>query len=207
MMCPVQGHAGYLDQGRAAQNFSREIAQAGQRSLGLATARTEFSLGFTNEGCREAATIDLATPNDTFGLVDTGNCLVLQTIGATTTSPKVIRDENLSWVQLTDAKTRMIGCLKSCGWNKNEISQLVLFFLSLDVHPIRSRPYGLEAVMRYQERVRRDWTSNLKTGATYLINQVNNELMKEHRDEISSEIQASYNVSKVPPPNQLPSNH
>ena len=66
---------------------------------------------FTSEGCSDAATMDLATPNDTFGLVDTGNCLVLQTIGATTTSPKVIRDEYLSWVQLTEAKTRMIGCM------------------------------------------------------------------------------------------------
>ena len=47
MTCPVQGHAGYLDQGHAAQNFSREIAQAGQRSLSLTTARTKFSLGIT----------------------------------------------------------------------------------------------------------------------------------------------------------------
>ena len=91
---------------------------------------------FTTEGCREAAAIDLATPNDTFSLVDTGNGLVLQTIGATTTSTKVIRDEHLSWVQLTEAKMRMIGCLKLCGWNEGEISQLVLFYLSLDVHPI-----------------------------------------------------------------------
>ena len=95
----------------------------------------------------------MATPDDTFGLVNTGSRLVLQTIGATTTSSKVIKDENLMWLQLTEAKTRMVGCLKSCGWNENEISQLVLFYLSLDTHPIRSRPYSVEAVMRYQERV------------------------------------------------------
>ena len=106
------------------------------------------------EGCREATAIDLATLNDTFGLVDTGNGLVLQTIAATTTSPKVIRDEYLSWVQLTEAKMRMIGYMKSCGWSESEISQLILFYLSLDVHPIQARPYSLEVVMRYQERVR-----------------------------------------------------
>ena len=77
---------------------------------------------FTTEGCREATAINLATLNDTFGLVDTGNGLVLQTIGATTTSFKVIRDKYLLWVQLTEAKTRMIGCMKSCGWSKSEIS-------------------------------------------------------------------------------------
>ena len=109
---------------------------------------------FTTEGCREAAAINLATLNDTFSLVDTGNGLVLQTIGVTTTSPKVVRDEDPSWVQLTEAKTRMIGCLKSCGRNEGEISQLILFYLSLDIHPIRAQPYGWEAVMRYQEWVR-----------------------------------------------------
>ena len=150
---------------------------------------------FTAEGCREAAAIDLATPNDTFGLVDTGNSLVLQTIGAKTTSTKVIRDEHLSWVQLTEAKTRMIGCLKSCGWNEGEISQLDLFYLSLDVHPIRAQPYGLEAVMRYQEQVRPDWTASLRLGATYSIAQVNNELIKECREEIGGKIQARHNVS------------
>ena len=45
MMCPIQSHVGYLDQGRAAQNFSREIAQAGQQLLSLTTTWTEFSLG------------------------------------------------------------------------------------------------------------------------------------------------------------------
>ena len=74
----------------------------------------------------------MATPDDTFGLVNTGGRLVLQTIGATTTSSKVTKDENLTWLQLTEAKMRMVGCLKSCGWNENEISQLVLFYLSLD---------------------------------------------------------------------------
>ena len=150
---------------------------------------------FTAEGCREAAAIDLVTPNDTFGLVDTGNGLVLQTIAATTTSPKVIRDEYLSWVQLTEAKTRMIGCMKSCGWSKSKISQLILFYLSLDIHPIQVRPYGLEVVMRYQERVRRDWTASLRSGTTYSIAQVNNKLIKECREEISGEIQARHNVS------------
>ena len=150
---------------------------------------------FTSEGCSDAATMDLATPNDTFGLVDTENCLVLQMIGATTTSPKVIRDKYLSWVQLTKAKTRMIGCMKSCRWNKSKISQLVLFYLSLDVHPICARPYGLEAVMHYQEQVHCDWTSNIKNGTPYQITQVNNKLIKEFREQIGSEIQVRNNVS------------
>ena len=152
---------------------------------------------FTAEGCKDAATIDLATPNDTFGSVGTNSCLALQTIRATKTSHRVIRDENLSYVQFTEARTRMIGWLKTCGWSEHETSQLVSFYISLDVHPIRARPYGLDAIMRYQERVRRDWTANLKAGTPYSITQVNNELIKDCRDEISGEIQAKHNVSLV----------
>ena len=150
---------------------------------------------FTSEGCRDAATMDLTTPDDTFSLVDTGNCLVPQMIGATTTFPKVIRDKYLSWVQLTKAKTRMIGCLKSCRWNKSKISQLVLFYLSLDVHPICARPYGLEAVMHYQEQVCRDWSSNVKNCTLYQISKVNDELIKKFREQIGSEIQVRNSVS------------
>ena len=89
----------------------------------------------------------------------------------------------------------MIGCMKSCGWSKGEILQLILFYLSLDVHPIRVWSYSLEAVMQYQERIRRDWTVSLKSGTTYSIAKVNNELIKECREDISGEIQARYNVS------------
>ena len=113
----------------------------------------------------------------------------------TTTSPKVIKDKYLLWVQLMEAKTRMIGCLKLCSWSEGEISQLILFYLSLDVHPIQVQPYSLEAVMRYQEQVRQDWTASLRLGIKYCIAQVNNELSKECRNKISGEIQARHNIS------------
>lgn len=150
---------------------------------------------FTAEGCRDAAAVDLATPDGSYGLVDTGKGLVFQTIGASSSSSKVIKDEDLTWNQLTEAKTRMIGCSRACGWSKFEVSQLVLFYLSLDVHPIRSQPYGLETVMRYQSRVRRDWTEKLRTGNPYSIANVNDGLMKECPEEIRNEAQARNNVS------------
>lgn len=150
---------------------------------------------FTAEGCREAAMTDLATPDDTFSLVNTDKGIFLQTLGASSSSSKVIKDENLSWNQLTEAKTRMVGCLKACGWSEHEVSQLIMFYLSLDTHPIRSQPYGLEAIMRYQSRVRRDWIARLRTGDSYSIAAVNDDLMREYRDEIRNEEQARNNVS------------
>ena len=150
---------------------------------------------FTAEGCQDTAAADLTTPDDTFGLVNSDKGLLFQSIGASTTPSKVIKDEHLSWNQLTEAKTRMVGCLGACGWSEHEVSQLARFYLSLDVHPIRSHPYGLESIMRYQDRVRRDWVAHLRSGDPYSIAKVNDDLMKEFRDEIRNEIQAKNNVS------------
>jgi hypothetical protein len=154
---------------------------------------------FTAEGCKSAAAADLATPDETFSLINTGDGMVrLQTLGASSVSSKAIKDEHLNWYQLTEAKTRMLGCMRACGWSKHEITQLAKFYLSLDTHPFRSQPYGLETIMRYQSRVRRDWVINLRSGNPYSIAEVNDELMKEFRDEIGNEVQAGNNVSSLP---------
>ena len=43
-----------------------------------------------------------------------------------------------------------------------------IFYVSLDVHLMPSQPYGLEAIMRYQQRVRQDWTTCLSSGTLSL---------------------------------------
>ena len=154
---------------------------------------------FTAEGCRNAAAVDLVSPDETFGLVSTDKGLLFQSLGASAASAKAINDESLTWNQLTEGKTRMIGCLKACKWKSHEVKQLILFYVSLDVHPVRSQPYGLAAVMRYQDRVRHDWTAALSSGLPYRISEVNDDLMKEIRDEIRNEDQAKNNVSRMLP--------
>ena len=153
---------------------------------------------FTAEGCRNAAAVDLASPDETFGLVNTEKGLLFQNIGASVSSAKTINDENLTWNQLTEAKMRMIGCLKDCKWKSYKIEQLMMFYLGLDFHPMHSRPYGLDVIMRYQDRVRRDWTARLSNGDPYRISEINDDLMKEIRDEIRNEDQARNNVSFSP---------
>ena len=151
---------------------------------------------FTAQGCYDAATMDLNTPDDTFGLIHTDKGLMLQSVGASSISSKITKDEDLSWEQLTEGKTRLIGCMGSCGWNEHEIRQLAKFFLNLDIHPIRSQLYGPQAIMRYQEKVRRNWTQALKTGNPYSIGTVNDELLREYQRQIAIEILAKNNVSQ-----------
>jgi len=152
---------------------------------------------FTAQGCRDAAVIDLTAPDDTFGLVNTEKGLMLQTVGASTVSSKVIKDENLSWEMLTEGKRRLINCMKTCGWSEHEMRELAKFFVNLDLHPIRSQEYGTQAILRYQERVRRDWTGSLRGDSTYAIGIINDDLMTTFQREIAMEIQARTNVSQV----------
>ena len=152
---------------------------------------------FTAQGCRDAATMDLNAPDDTFGLINTNQGLLMQSVSASSSS-KAIRDEDLSWEQLTEGKTRLIGCMELCGWSEPEITQLVKFFLNLDIHPIRSQQYGPQAIMRYQEKVRRSWTQSLRTGKPFAIGTINSNLLREYQVQIGVEILAKNNVSREP---------
>ena len=150
---------------------------------------------FTIQGCHDAALIDLQAPDDTFGIVHTDKGLMLQSFGASSVSSKVTRDEDLSWEQLTEGKTRLIGCMGSCGWSEHEVKDLAKFFLNLDINPIRSQQYGSQAIMRYQEKVRRNWTTSVRDGSPYSIARINDELLKEYQRQIGLEIMARNNVS------------
>ena len=83
----------------------------------------------------------------------------IQAFGTSAVSEKVIKDEFLPWSLLTEGKTRLISSMKTCGWSKEEAAELIKFYVNLDTHWIRSEDYGLETVMRYQERVRCHWTT------------------------------------------------
>lgn len=153
---------------------------------------------FTVQGCQDAALIDIATPDDTFGIVNTEKGLMLQTVGASSVSSKVIKDESLSWDQLSEGKRRLLDAMNSCGWSEHEVRELAKFYLSLDLHPIRSQEYRLQAILRYQDRVRRDWVRNIRLGDPYSIGTINSDLIKDYQRQIALEITARNNVCTFP---------
>ena len=153
---------------------------------------------FTAQGCRDAALTDLANPEGALGLVNTNDGLMLQTANASAVSQKAIKDENLSWEQLSEGKTRLLNCMDSCNWSDREIKELAKFFLKLDLHPIRSQDFGTQTVLRYQDRVRRNWVQRLNEGNPYAIGTINDTLMAEYQRQILTEIQAKNIVSLFP---------
>ena len=157
---------------------------------------------FTIQGCRDAALTDLTTPDDTFGLVNTNDGLRLQTVGASTISSKITRDENLSWEQMSEGKSRLLDCMSTSGWSNREVGELAKFFVKLDLHPIRSQEYGSQTVLRYQDRVRQDWVRSINEKKPYPIGSINDELMKEYQRQILVELQARNIVSAFIAPNE-----
>jgi hypothetical protein len=153
---------------------------------------------FTAQGCKDAALIDITTPDDTFGLVSTEKGLMLQSVEASSASPKAIRDESLSWDQLSEGKRRLLEAMSSCGWSEHEVRELARFYLSLDLHPIRSQDYGLQAVLRYQDRVRQEWVKSIRLGVPFAIGAINDDLMRDYQGQIALEIQARNNVCPSP---------
>lgn len=150
---------------------------------------------FTTQGCQYATTHDTSTSDDAFGLINTDKGLMFQTVGAASASSRVVKDEDLSWIQVSEGKRRLLDCMSQHGWTPEEVRQLAKFFLSLDLHPILSETYGLEAILRYQDRVRRDWVGRLKGGGGYAIGTISSDLIKDFQRQIGNEAQARLIVS------------
>ena len=150
---------------------------------------------FTAQGCRDAAIADLTTPDDTFGIVNTEKGFLFQSVGASTISSKIVKDENLSWEQMSEGKGRLLGCMLANGWGEYEMRELAKFFLNLDLHPIRAQSYGTQAVLRYQDRVRRNWVGRCRNGKPFAIGTINDTLLSNYQSQIGMEIQAKNNVS------------
>ena len=108
---------------------------------------------FTVAGCKDAAARDLAALADTFSLINTDKGLLLQDAGAAIGSPKVLKDKLLSHQEWSEGKTRIVDCMEDLGWDTYKVKELATFFFNLDLHPMKSEPYGFQAILRYQERV------------------------------------------------------
>ena len=150
---------------------------------------------FTAQGCRDAAHLDLAAANGSFNLVSTDRGLMLQEASEASISSKIIQDEDLSFNQWSEGKNRFLLCIWDSGWDKEEVDEMARFFLNLDSDPLRSESLGLQAVLRYQDKVRRDWTAAYGTERAYAIGQINRDLLYEFHRQVLFEAQVRSLVS------------
>jgi hypothetical protein len=117
---------------------------------------------FTREGCLDAQTNQRTEADDAYGLTRVGEVLSFKSISAIRASKNVIQDVNLTWSQLTYAKTSYLQHVGKAGWPQKHAEALTHFFIALEASPFRSQANGEKILITYQAQVRRHWHDRLK---------------------------------------------
>ncbi|EIN05430.1 hypothetical protein PUNSTDRAFT_74600 [Punctularia strigosozonata HHB-11173 SS5] len=69
-----------------------------------------------------------------------------------------VPDRDLTWRELSIAKTGLLEDMAKVGWPKNIVQDFVDFFFAIDNHPSRYEgPHGDPCLLLYQEEVRQLW--------------------------------------------------
>lgn len=146
---------------------------------------------FTTQGCDEAASKDTSTAKESLAATQIDDVIVFQSVGAHKPSNKVQKDTELSWRDISIAKTLLIKLLRVNKWPEEHVLALEEFFYELEKHDMHRRPKGTEAVIRYQAEVRRSWWNLLKAPDATLfdIAAINETRMERIYNEILADAQ------------------
>jgi hypothetical protein len=117
---------------------------------------------FTREGCLDALNNQRTEADDAYGLSKIGDLVSFRSISAVRASKNAIQDIDLTWTQMTYAKTSYLQHLDKAGWPPKHIDALAHFFIALEASPFRGRSHGEKILITYQARVRRHWHDRLK---------------------------------------------
>ncbi|KAF8800043.1 hypothetical protein BYT27DRAFT_7263187 [Phlegmacium glaucopus] len=152
---------------------------------------------FSQEGCVEASTSHRTQNEDAFSITKVNDMLSLRPVASLKASKNVIPDMDLSWRQMTIARTTLVQHLTN-QWPAKHIQAMVQFFMNLEVHPYRHRPFGERSLLIYQARARRNWHDQLKQNRAFNIAIINETLLQTiHREVLDNEQMNMIQVSSV----------
>jgi hypothetical protein len=139
---------------------------------------------FTPEGCLDATESQRSQADDTFSLAKVGESLALRQLSAVKASRNAIKDADLTWKQMMMGKVMFLQHAQEASWPASHLNSLARFFVNLEIHPYRLRPYGERSLTLYQAKVRRNWHDKLKHNQGFNISIINKNLLQS----ISSEV-------------------
>lgn len=158
---------------------------------------------FTQEGCADATQNQRTQNEDTYGLTKVDEMVSLRPVSALRASKNAIQDVDLTWRQMAIAKTTLIKQLTKYRWPERNIMALAQFFMNLEVHEYRQRPFGEQALLVYQARVRREWHDSLKQNQGFNLANINETLLQTIYQEILNKKQVE-SIKEVSYLNQSP---
>jgi hypothetical protein len=93
---------------------------------------------WTKEGCLDADSLRAGVKADeSFGITQISSTLSLKHLTAFKASKKVVHDEDLTWAQLSIAKTGFLAAIEAAGWPKEHRTAVSSFFYAIENHPSR----------------------------------------------------------------------
>ena len=136
---------------------------------------------FTLEGIQDASRATLTAADDTFGLLRTNSGLTLQQIKATRTSRNVIRDDALTWEQISTAQHNILNAATS--WPEKHCVVLAKFFINLEA--LKATSSNPRALILYQAVSCQQWHAALKgQGQPFNLSIINSELLTKLENQI-----------------------
>jgi hypothetical protein len=118
---------------------------------------------FTLEGCTEASKVDRTIAQDAFTFTKAEDTLLLKPMASHKPSNKAVPDEDLTWRQMSIAKTTLLHQMSQTGWPENHVIALAEFYLNLESHPTCQQTDGDTILLHYQAQVRREWHEALRS--------------------------------------------
>ncbi|KAH9021412.1 hypothetical protein EDB85DRAFT_1895680 [Lactarius pseudohatsudake] len=99
-------------------------------------------------------------------------------------------DEDLSWLELMEAKNLMLHFItKSGAWPAENAEALAAFFVVLDVHLICVQTNSRKALLLYQSRVRWEWFDALGRNEGFNIEIISEDLLRTISDNLNTRLQ------------------
>ncbi|KAJ6530445.1 hypothetical protein B0H10DRAFT_1741552, partial [Mycena sp. CBHHK59/15] len=150
---------------------------------------------WTKEGCLDAESLRGGVEADeSFGITQIGSTLSLKPLTAFKASKKVVRDEDLTWMQLSLAKTGFLAAIEAAGWPKEYRAALSSFFYAIEFHSSRMNhdDHADTILVIYQARARRHWHDALAQGNGFNIAIFNDKFL----EQISTEFHNKYRSSQ-----------
>ena len=89
--------------------------------------------------------------------------LLLKPMASHKPSNKVTPDKDLTWRQMSIAKTTLVHHMGRTGWPDQYIMALTEFYLNLKSHPMQLQTDGDTVLLHYQAQVHREWHEALQS--------------------------------------------
>lgn len=135
-----------------------------------------------------------------FQLHDKGN----GELGITTvhkSARKIKADKDLTWEEVTTAKTNYIYWMEQFGWPEDLVSTFATFYVKLDNHLWRQKPESQPVLVRYQAERRDKWFLDHRNGLKDMwdISCIDDDLLIKMRADLRDEETIKrMNVSNAP---------